>query len=128
VRCALEWLFGLSDWMLQAPVALPRTRECVFAERFVNDGKELPPSHGFGQNGHGSRCHSPTAHEIVKVGGNEDDGSPDAARGQFELQLQPSDSRHAHIQDQTPRAIEIVPLQEVINRSEGSSGKTVRLQ
>jgi hypothetical protein len=117
--------FGRED--AASLLALPPTFDCVFAERFLNGAKELPASHGFGQNGHRSRCHSPIAQALVIVGSNKDDRPHDAARSQLELQIQPRDPGHAHVQDQTARAIEIVLSQEVINRGEDASGKTVGL-
>jgi len=108
-------------------LALPPTFDCVLAERFLNGAKEFPASHGLGQNCHGSCCHSSIAQALVMAGGNEDDRPHDAARNQLELQIEPRDLGHAHVQDQTARAIEIVLSQEVINRSEDASGKTVGL-
>ena len=117
--------FGRED--AASLLALPPTFDCVFAERFLNGAKEFPASHGLGQNCHGSCCHCPIPQALVIVGGNKDDRPHDAARSQLELQIQPRDLGHAHVQDQTAGAIEIVLPQEVINRGEHASGKTVGL-
>src|SRR5262245_29588456 len=106
---------------------LPATFGRVFAQRCLNRAEELPTSYGLGENSHGSRCHSPKAQALVIVGGNKDDRPPDAVRRQLELQFQPRDPGHAHVQDQTARAIEIVLPQEVINRGEDASSKTIDL-
>src|SRR5580700_3382930 len=82
--------------------------QAIFVERFAQEADR-------------SRLQRSRPDSLLREGRDEDDRRAVALRDQTVLQLDPAQTRHLHIRDQTGRVIYMVRLQEIFSRRKRSS-------